>query len=378
MELYFDNAATTPMSPKSIDSYIHYAHSFPGNPSSNHRLGEKAKEELEKIREDMARLLEVESSSLIFTSGATEAISLFFSSLLWLERGRIIISRIEHEAVSSWSVYLKKLGWDIVTLKAKGGFVSKEDLLDSLSNDTRAVFIMSVNNVVGAIEPIEELVGVVREYERKVNHHIYFFSDSVQALGKTDLELKRWDVDGASFSSHKINGPRGVGLLYAKNPNMIRPLAKAGGQENGHRGGTENLPGIAAFDTALNEWFSEKDEIVNRAKEIKELLSDGIRSLNLRIFSPQNSSPFILSFEAPLPSEVFTRILMDRGVCVSAGSACSNNSRGKTVAILEAMGIRNQSSRRAIRISWGRMTKLEEAERLLEILKEVCNGSISN
>ncbi len=374
MELYFDNAATTMMSKKSIESYTNTALLFPGNPSSNHRLGEKAKEELERRRDHIASILGVDSSSLTFTSGATESISLFFSSLLWLEKGRVIISRIEHEAVSSWSGYLKKQGWDVVSLKTKGGFVDKNELKALLTPETRAVFIMSVNNVVGTIEPIEELVKTVRDFEKSINHRIYFFSDSVQALGKTDLNLKKWDIDGASFSAHKINGPRGVGLLYAKNPNMIRPLAKAGGQENQRRGGTENLPAIAAFDTALSEWYEEKDEIEKRARAIKEYLIKELEALKLKILSPENSSPFILSFEAPLPSEVFTRILMDKGICVSAGSACSNNAKGKTENVLEAMGIKNQSARKAIRVSLGRTTTIEEAKELSKALKEICNG----
>ena len=155
---------------------------------------------------------------------------------------------------------------------------------------------------------------------------------------------------------------------------MIRPLAKAGGQENQRRGGTENLPAIAAFDTALSEWYDEKDEIEKRARAIKEYLIKELEALNLKILSPENSSPFILSFEAPLPSEVFTRILMDKGICVSAGSACSNNAKGKTENVLEAMGIKNQSARKAIRVSLGRTTTIEEAKELSKALKEICNG----
>ena len=120
--------------------------------------------------------------------------------------------------MSSWLPYLKKLGWNIVKLRAKGGFVSPEELSAALTPDTKVVAVMAVNNVVGAIEPIESLVKCVREYEKANGRRILFFSDSVQALGKTGLDLKGSGIDGASFSAHKINGPRGVGLLYAKNP----------------------------------------------------------------------------------------------------------------------------------------------------------------
>lgn len=374
MEIYFDNAATTLLSKEASEEYIKTALLYSGNPSSIHRLGLRAKKELEKRREHIASILSIESSSIIFTSGATEAISLFFQSLLWMEKGTIIISRIEHEAVSSWIPYLKKIGWNVILLKAKGGFVRTEDLLSSLTPDTKAVAIMSVNNTIGTIQPIEELVKCTREYEKKNGRKILFFSDSVQALGKIDLRLKEWDVDGASFSGHKINGPRGIGFLYSKNPELIRPLAQAGGQERGKRGGTENLPAIASFDIALASYLENREENGKRIKEINDYLRSEIAKIGLNIFTPQNSSPYILSVEAPLPSEVFTRMLMDKNICVSSGSACSNNAKGKTEGILEAMGIQNQRAKKAIRISMSNDTTMKEAEELIKALKEIING----
>ena len=345
-----------------------------GNPSSNHRLGVKAKTLLENKRESIAHMLGVESPSLIFTSGATESISLFFQTLLWLDKGTVIMSRIEHEAVSSWTKILEKNGWKVLTLPAKGGFVAPDVLKASLTPDTKAVFVMSVNNVTGTIEPVKQLVEIVREYEKEIRRKIYFFSDSVQALGKTELSLKDWDVDAASFSAHKINGPRGVGLLYSKNPSLIHPLSPAGGQERGGRGGTENTAGIAAFETALSEWMENKDENAERAGKIKEYIKENLRSIGLRIFSPENSSPYILSLEGPLPSEVFTRMLFDKGFCVSSGSACSNNAKGKSEKILEAMGIGAQSAGKAIRISLSKDTTLSEAESLVKAFKEIVHG----
>ena len=238
MEFYFDNAATTPVSPGALEEYGRVSREVTGNPSSNHRMGTKAKALLEEKRESIASMLGVEAKNIIFTSGATESIALFFQSLLWMGKGTVIMSRIEHEAVTSWDTFLRANGWSVVTIKAKGGFVSPEELKSALTPDTKAVFIMSVNNVTGAVEPVEELVRTVREYEKENGKRILFFSDSVQALGKTGLDLKGWDIDGASFSAHKINGPRGIGMLYAKNPDIIRPLAPAGGQERGKRGGT--------------------------------------------------------------------------------------------------------------------------------------------
>lgn len=374
MEIYFDNAATTPLSQRAAKTYIETAELYPGNPSSIHRLGRKAKDELEIRRCHIASMLGVNERNLIFTSGATESISLFFSSLLWMEKGTIVVSRIEHEAVTSWMTYLKRIGWNIVKIKAKGGFVSPDELYSSLTPDTKVVAVMAVNNVTGAIEDTKGLVECVRKYEKENGKKILFFSDSVQALGKTGLDLKGSDVDGASFSAHKINGPRGVGLLYAKNPEMIRPIASAGGQENGHRGGTENLPGVAAFDEALTEWMENREEDEKRIGKYNKMLRESLSKLGLEIVSPESASPYILSIIAPLPSEVFTRMLMDKGFCVSSGSACSNNAKGKSEGILEAMGIRNEKAKRAIRISMGRDTKEEDVISLCKAFGELING----
>lgn len=374
MEFYFDNAATTPISPSALEEYNRVSKEVTGNPSSNHRQGAAAKKLLEEKRESIASMLGVEGRNLIFTSGATESIALFFQTLMWLEKGTVIISRIEHEAVQSWAKILKKLGWNVLPVRARGGFVSPEELVATLTEDTKAVFVMSVNNVTGAIEPIKELVEVVREYEKEKRKKILFFSDSVQALGKTELDLKGWDIDGASFSAHKINGPRGIGLLYTKNPDLIHPLAPAGGQERGRRGGTENLPAIAAFETALREWTEHKSTNAENAAAIKKYLVDNLLSMGISIFSPQNSSPYILSMEGTLPSEVFTRILMDKGFCVSSGSACSNNAKGRSESILEAMGISNQRAQRAVRISLSKNTRMEEAQLLVKAVKEIVNG----
>ncbi len=371
MDFYFDNAATTKMSPSAREEYIRVCNEYIGNPSSNHRLGIKAKGLLEEKRASIASALGVGSDNLIFTSGATESVALFFQTLLWLETGTLIISRIEHEAVSSWAKYFEKQGWRVLRLKAKGGFVSPGELKETLTEDTRAVFVMSVNNVTGAIEPVKDLVDTVREYEKEHRKKILFFSDSVQALGKSELSLKEWDIDGASFSAHKINGPRGVGLLYTKNSSLIHPLASGGGQEKGRRGGTENLAGIAAFERALSEWMNDREKSAEKAGEIKRYISSSLSSLGLRILSPEHSSPYILSIEGPLPSEVFTRMLFDKGFAVSSGSACSNNAKGKSEAVLEAMGISNSSAKKAIRISLSRDTTLEEAECLVKAFKEL-------
>ena len=231
MNLYFDNAATTRISENALKEYIRTSEDFFANPSSVHKPGLNAHKKLDEEREKIASLLKVKSSSIVFTSGATESIASVISSLLFTTPGKIIISAIEHEAVSSWLPLLKQYDWECKELKARNGIISRDDLIAELTPDTKFIGIMAVNNVTGAIEPIKELVQCVRDYEKTINRKIFFFADSVQALGKIEYDLTSLDIDGASFSAHKINGPRGIGMLYLKNPSSFRPLSTGGGQE---------------------------------------------------------------------------------------------------------------------------------------------------
>ena len=374
MDLYFDNAATTRLSDEALEAYIRTEKEFFGNPSSVHREGIKAKKELERIRASIASAMGIQPSSLFFTSGATDSIASVFSSLLFNEPGRIIISSIEHEAVASWLPILKHHGWDTVQLKAKGGTVDPDELASLLTPDTKLVAVMAVNNVTGAVEDIKALTETVREYEKKGGRRIFFFSDSVQALGKVPYDITSLGIDGASFSGHKINGPRGIGMLYLRNPSSFRPLAQAGGQERGKRGGTENLPAISAFRAALEEWMDGRMEKNAEAKRRKDMIVTALMERGFRILSPVNSSPYIISFASKLPSEVYTRILSDRGVYVSAGSACSNNSRGEGERILLGMGFSPDAARNAVRISMSNSTTDEECMELIRIIGETADG----
>jgi len=362
---YFDNAATTRISDEALREYGKVSLEAFGNPSANHREGAKAKALLESLRERFASNLKVPSGSIFFTSGATESIAIVMGSLLWAKApGEVVISEIEHEAVRSWEGILKEKGWTVKHLKAKGGFVSKEDLSNAISVRTRLVAVMAVNNVTGAIEDIKGLVEVVRAKEREYGRKIFFFSDSVQALGKVDLPLRHWDVDGASFSAHKISGPRGIGALYLKS-GEINALSRAGGQERGVRGGTENTPAIAAFVKAFESCPESNDDIEGIYQPVRKLLEEnGIKAL-----SPgSHRSPFILSITTPLPSEVLTRMLMDDGYCVSSGSACSNNAKGKGEGIIRAMGYSENDAKGAIRISFFHGSDKDEALNLANLI----------
>lgn len=372
MEYYLDNAATTKISENAAKAYIETASKYFANPSANYTAGQNAKLKLEETRLEIAKILEVSPNFIYFTSGGSESNSIVLSSLLWNNSpGEVIISKIEHASNSEFAKILKEKGWKVNTINAPNGFINPEKFKSMLNNRVRMVCIQYVNNVIGSIQNIEELVKIVRLKEKEYNRKIHFHSDAVQALAKIPFSLKSIDVDSASFSAHKFHGPRGIGILYNRLVNL-QPLSKAGGQEKGVRGGTENLPAIVAMSVALKEQI--------KTTTIKPIFYDKVYELNLYLrnnlhtplLSPSiNYSPYILSFSvAPFPSEVFTRMLNDKGFYVSSGSACSNNVKAKGEGILKAMNYSNELAKGSIRLSLCDKTTKEE---IVEVVKEINN-----
>lgn len=366
---YFDNAATTLISRAALDEYNNTALNIMGNPSSTHREGRAAHAKLDEARRSIADTLSIKPSQLFFTSGATESIAIVMSSLLWAKQpGEVIISQAEHEAVLSWAPILTEKGWQVKYIRARGGFVSPEELEKLITPRTRLVALQLVNNAIGAIQDIDSLVKVTRAKEAEYGKRIFFFTDAVQALGKIPFSLSVLDVDGASFSAHKISGPRGIGALYLKK-GSIQNLSRGGGQEGGVRGGTENLPAIAAFAAAVREIHTSDNNVCNIYHSVRSALENE----GIKVLSPaENSSPYILTITTPLPSEVLTRMLADKGFCVSSGSACSNNARGKAENVIISMGFSQRDAGGVIRISFAHDSVEEEALKLTdEIIKAV-------
>ncbi len=369
---YFDYAATSPMSARALKSYEKAVLSYPMNPSSAHSGGRSAKKALERARQKVSSLLCADPGQIVFTSGATEATAIVFNSLLRHKTpGRVIISRIEHDAVKAYIPLLREMGWDVITLKARRGFVDPNDVKDALNEKTRLVAVMAVNNVNGAIQNTEGINRIISEFERTIRHKIIFFSDSVQALGKVHFDLG--PVDAASFSSHKIGGPKGVGLLYIRNRNLIQPLSLAGGQEMGLRGGTENLGGIISFAEALKETYENRDKKEEKVARLSKRIKESLYDMDLELNSQGPVSPYIINFSTPLPSEVFTRMLDDKGFFISAGSACSNNAK-KSENIIEAMGYSHERAESSVRVSLSDATTDEDVDGLIKAIKEIISG----
>ncbi len=376
--IYLDWAATAPII-KRIPAIMSKALiDFQGNPSSVHSEGKKAREQINISRKVCADLLKTKPEQLIFTSGGTESNNIILSSLFYKKRGsHIILSTIEHPSISEYYKSLKFYGFTVDYLKPDSrGIILPEKLLKLLKPDTIFVSVMTVNNETGAIQPITELVEVTRAYEKKNGRSIHFHTDAVQALGKIPFYPGLLDINSASLSAHKIGGPKGVGMLYLQK--SAQPLSAGGGQEFSIRPGTENTAGIIAFTEAIKISLPKIDSNYSNAEQLKELLIKellkikGIKLLfenkrvNRNIYSPYITSLTV----SPVPGEVLVRILSDKGIQVSTGSACSSRNRKKQMRILLASDISEQDASGSIRISTGWSSTEADIMNFISVLKE--------
>ena len=383
--IYLDWAASAPVYPEVADIVKDVSLKNYANPSSPHREGENAKLMLEDFRVKFASLLGCNPDELIFTSGATEANNMLLYSFIF-ERTReinIVISGIEHPSVYEPASQLERFGIKLrYVMPDSSGIVTPERLLKKLDNMTRLVSIIYINNEIGVIQPIKQLVNVVKEAEKRFGRKILFHSDITQAVGKININLKEIGIDAATISAHKFGGPRGTGALYLKRDFKLNFLYGGGEQENGRRPGTENLPGIAGMLKALEIRTSIMEKEYPVARDTTKWLIENLISTELCIMIPQlratgtneentNFSPYILSISLPpLPGEVTVRSLSEMGICISTGSACNSRKKGRTRTLIN-MGIPEDIAGSAIRISYGWYTTKNELEEFLEGIKKL-------
>lgn len=379
---YFDWTATTPITENSLEEYVNVSKLNFGNPSSTHSIGLDAKNKLENTRISISKILGISFQNISFTSGGTESDSIIIQSFLNSPNpGEILISSIEHSAVSENKRIMEKFGWKFTLLPCPNGFLEEKTLKDALNPKVRLVCLMKVNNVTGSILDIENYVKIIRDYEKKSGRKIHIHCDAVQAFGKISFNPVSEGVDSAAFSSHKIGGPKGIGLLYNSNISIFS-LSKGGGQEKGLRPGTENLPAICAMNVAIKEAITDLEKNYKIVDQYRKLLINILKQEDIKIISPLEEgkySPYILCVSVkPTPSEVFLRILSDKGFCVSAGSACSNNARGKAESVLTSMKVKTEDRMSALRISLSYRNTKEEVELLghtiLETYRNLKNG----
>ena len=370
---YFDWAATSPVDEDILKQAVELTLKDWGNPSSSHQVGKNARTLLEQARDRAAKALGVPSGTIYFTSGGTESDQIpLLAQLCKPAKGTVLISSIEHPAVREQALALKNCGWNVVQLPVdKNGIVTPEAVVECLTSDTTLVCIMAVNNETGSIQPVYEIADAITAWaagKRKPKFHV----DCVQAAGKIQLNLAHSGIDSAALSSHKICGPRGIGILYMKD--QIDVFLRGGGQEKGIRSGTENVLGAVAFSLALERYYNkEKPELVEASARFVESLAQ-LKGCTIippgRLQNPELFSPYVVqaAFDH-IPGNVMLRALDSKGFYISTGSACSSKKNKRPV--LEAMHITPQLSENAVRFSFGPHTTPAAISELLCAVEEV-------
>lgn len=372
MEVYLDNSATT----KCYESVRQLVGKVMcedyGNPSSMHRKGVEAEKYVKYSKEAIAKLLKVQPKEIVFTSGGTESDNL---ALIGTARGRkragnhLITSSVEHPAILNTMRYLEEEeGFRVTYLPVdKNGRICLDALKEALCRETILVSVMYVNNEMGAVQPIEEAVQIVKSY----NSNIYFHVDAVQGYGKYRIYPKRLGIDMLSVSGHKIHGPKGIGALYINEKVKIRPIVFGGEQQKNVRSGTENVPGIAGLGLASEEIYRNLDMKVAEMRRLKARFIEGLREMDHIIINglcDEQSAPHIISvgFQG-IRSEVLLHTLEDSGIYVSAGSACASN-HPQTSGVLKAIGLEREYLESTLRFSLSEFTTEEEIDYTLKTL----------
>ena len=374
MEVYLDNSATTRCLPNVAALMTKIMCEDYGNPSSMHRKGVESEKYIRYAKETIAKLLKVQEKEIIFTSGGTESdnIALIGAAYANHRAGRhIITTRIEHPAVLQTCAYLEEQGFQVTYLPVdRSGAVNLYDLEKAMTRGTILVSIMHVNNEIGAIEPIEQAGELIK----RLNPNTLFHVDAVQSFGKFAIYPKRMHIDMLSVSAHKIHGPKGVGFLYVNEKAKVRPIIFGGGQQKGMRSGTENVPGIAGMALAAEEAYSDLEGKRNYLYALKDRFTDGLAGLDgIRINGPlgRDGAPNVVSVSIQgVRSEVMLHALEDKGIYVSAGSACSSN-KPSASATLKAIGVEKQYLDSTIRFSMSVLNTEEDMDYTLRALKEL-------
>ena len=329
MEVYLDNSATTRTFPEVAELMSKIMCEDYGNPSSMHNKGVQAERYVRYGRETLAKILKVNEKEIYFTSGGTESdnLALIGCAMANYRAGKhLITTKIEHPAILQTMHYLEDQGFEVTYLSVNDkGQISLQELQNAMRKDTILVSIMHTNNEIGAVEPIAEAGRLIKS----TNPSTLFHVDAVQGFGKYRIYPKRMGIDLLSVSGHKIHGPKGVGFLYIGEKVKIHNIIYGGGQQKNLRSGTENVPGIAGMAKAAEMLYNHLEEDAERLYSLKDYFCEGLRKIpDIRINNPEGmeGAPHIVSLSVSgVRSEVLLHALEDKGIYVSAGSACSSN-----------------------------------------------------
>lgn len=374
MEVYLDNSATTKCFREVADLVVKIMCEDYGNPSSMHTKGLEAERYVRYAKDVIARTLKVNEKEIFFTSGGTEAdnLALVGAAMANCRSGRhIITTGIEHPAVLQTCKYLEGQGFRITYLPVdENGRIRIWDLQNAIAPDTVLVSVMHTNNEIGSLQPVAEAGELIKRMKPNAVFHV----DAVQGFGKSRIYPKRMYIDLLSVSGHKIHGPKGVGMLYINEKTKIRPIIYGGGQQKGMRSGTENVPGAAGMAKAVEMVYANLDADIERLYGLKNVFIEGlsrIQDIRINGLTGRDSAPHIVSVSIRgIRSEVMLHALEEKGIYVSAGSACA--ARKPIVSnTLRAIGVEKDLLESTIRFSFSVFTTMEEINYTLEAMYDM-------
>jgi len=376
--IYFDHAATTPLHPKVFEKMLPYLKEDFGNPSSIHSFGRKARVAIEEARETVAEFINANPSEIYFVSGGTEAnnfpvFGISRSNFNETGKNKIISTKAEHHCVLESIDELTKYGFTKELADVHSDSTAKINEIEKLTDDnTSLVSVIHINNETGAINNIKEIARIAHE------NNSYFHSDAVQSFGKIKIDVKNTGVDALSFSSHKINGPKGAGAVYVKSGTPLSPMIFGGSQERNRRGGTENVAAIVGFAEAIR---IAKAELLHNYEEVNKLRKyfvEGVKNITsegISINGVDNKFPYILSitFKGTFynnDAEAMLMFLDINGIAASNGAACTSGTLKPSHVIL-AMGNTKEDANGTVRFSFGASNTIDEIDYAINMMEKL-------
>lgn len=371
--IYLDNCATTKPYKEVLETFVEVNDNYYGNPASINKFGKTTNKLLDAARKQVADILKVKKETIYFTSCATESNNIAIIGSVEHKKdfgNRIIVSKIEHPSVLETYRELERRGFILDYLNVdSNGLIDLNHLKSLLTKETILLSVMHVNNVYGGVQPIKEIVELLKEYPK-----VHFHVDGVQGVLKKEINLS--DIDSYSISAHKFHGIKGVGVLYLKSRRTVHNITFGGGQENGLRSGTVNVAGAVSLAKALRLSYERTPEVLKKHREFKKLIINELDSINhVVINSPldDNYVDSIINISLPkIKGEAIVNSLNERGIMVSTTSACSS----KTFHLNEALyarGLSKENIEGSIRVSFSYKTKLEEITTFVKVFKEEYN-----
>ena len=369
---YFDNSATTKVRKEVLDKMFPYFMLEYGNPSSLYKLGRTARVAVEEARRNVANLINCDKNEIYFTSGGTESDNTALKGIMNLDKNNgkhLITTKIEHPAILNTCRTLEENGFKVTYLNVdKEGVINIEELNNSITEETVLISIMFANNEIGSIQPIEEIGKIAKK------RGIIFHTDAVQACGNIDIDVKKLNIDMLSLSGHKIGAPKGIGALYVNKNIEFKNLVDGGHQEKDKRAGTENVPGMVGLGEACKKKKNDMKNHINKLKTLRDYYFEKIKEniLDVKINGsiehrlPGNANT---SFKGINGGELLMK-LDEKGICASAGSACSSGSSMPS-HVLTAIGLTSEYLEGTLRVTFGDENTKEDVDYLVESLVEI-------